>query len=947
MHLRPGIGRFIADSPGLARPRTILLAAALLTSCGGGEAPPVAPVVTLTAAPEAVTAGGTATLDWSATATTACTGSGGWTGEKPSDGSEVVGPIRSDALFVLTCTGAGGTRQAQVLITVAAPVSSISGRVLIGSTTQVDSDTNDPLAPRTANNSIGTAQILPVPAIVGGYVALAGRGFPGASQPAGDPSDYYRATLAAGQTIELLIAADDPVANDLDLYLLNGAGEVIDSSVGTDRVERITVPTSGIYYVEVVAFEDATAGSANYRLSLGQTLATSVGGALRLTDEFVPGELLLRLQPDSGATDTRRRATAAAVSERHRMEQVGGAPDRELVYRLPAAPFTARVRPLEAGPGGEITASSQPPRFGNVDLERKWATLMAVKRLRQDTTVRWAEPNWILTSSAVPGDPAYVRQRWHYEQLQLPAAWDINQGDSTVTVAIVDTGVRTEHPDLAIGLVAGKDFVRGPNAADGDGIDDDPTDPGNAGPGGSVIFHGTHVAGTLAATGGNGIGVTGVSWRSNLLPIRVLGDDGSGTLADILQGIRYAAGLANDSGTVPPNRADIINLSLGALRSCTQAESDVIAAARAAGVIVVAAAGNDATSLPASPASCAGVISVAAVNSASSRAFYSNFGSWVRVAAPGGDSADRDGDGFPDAVFSTHASRQGGSIVNNYDFLIGTSMAAPHVSGVIALMKSINPTLTPAIIDALLTGGLMTRDIGFPGADELGIGLIDAFKAAQAASNTPPPLLPQLGLSPRSLSFGDVGTTASVLVSNTGGGELAINSIFTVAGWLRVVAEQADGSGLGSYRIEVDRAGRSPGTYSSFVEFRSTAGDARVEVLMQVTASPIVANAGRQYVVLMDNATSQFTQQVAVNAQGSAVDFAFADVTAIPYRLLVGSDMDNDGSICDDGEACGAYPVFGEPIVVLPTAADLAFETAFRTYGQTATNSLGLALPGR
>ena len=925
-----------------------LLAAAVLGSCGGGGGgpPPPVPEVSLAGAPQAVAAGGTSTLNWTATAATTCSASGGWTGSKPLSGSEQVGPIRGDTLFTLSCTGAGGTRGSSVTLNVAAPVSSISGRVLIGSTTQVDADTNDPLAPRLANNSLITAQALPNPAIVGGYVALAGRGPAGASQPAGDPSDYFRVALAGGQTIELIMAAEDTVANDLDLYLLNVNGSVVDSSLGTGRVERITVPLSGTYYVQVTVFVDATAGAANYRLSLGQTLATSAGGVLRLSDRFVPGEVQLRLEGGGGA-GTSRRTAAAALGTRHNLLQVGGAADRELLFRLQDAQRASRVTTLGTGSDAGAIAAPPAPRFATDELRRKWETLIAIKRLRQEASVRWAEPNWLLAGSAVPNDPAYVRQRWHYEQIQLPAAWDIGQGTAAVTVAVVDSGVRATHPDLQPRLVDGRDFVRGANAADGDGIDDDPEDPGDAGPGGSIIFHGTHVAGTVAAAGDNGLGVTGVAWNTRAMPVRVLGNDGSGTLADIVQGIRYAAGLANDSGTVPGNRADVINLSLGALRSCSQAESDVIAAARAAGVVVVAAAGNDATSLPASPASCPGVISVAAVNSAAGRAFYSNYGSSVRVAAPGGDSTDRDGDGFPDGVFSTHASLQAGTVVNTYDFLIGTSMAAPHVSGVIALMKAINPALTPGAIDGLLASGLMTRDIGFPGPDELGVGLIDAFKSAQAASNQPPPLLPQLGVSPRSLSFGDVGTEAEVLVGNSGGGSLAVTSIFTVAGWLRVVGTQVDGSGLGTYRIEVDRTGRSVGTYSSFVEFRSSAGNERVEVLMQVTASPIVANAGRQYIVLLDEATSAVTQQQAVTARGASVPFAFTNVTLIPYQLLIGSDMDNDGTICDDGEACGAYPVFGEPTSVVPTAADLAFETAFRTYGQTAAGSLGVVLKGR
>lgn len=940
MGVGPGITRFKSDSSQLPARLLLFLLAITLAACGGGgggQPPP--PAVSLSGTPLAVPAGGTATLTWSATDATRCEASGGWTGPKPLSGSEPVGPIRSETRFTLACTGAGGSRATDVKLSVAAPVSTISGRVLIGSTTQADSDTNDPLAPRTANDTIATAQPLPNPAIVGGYVALAGRGPPGASQPAGDPADFYRVAFAGGQTIELIVAATDPVANDLDLYLLNGAGQIVDSSLGTGRVERITVPSSGTYFVQVVVFADSTQGSANYRLALGQTLATGAGESLRITDPFVAGELLLKTRAPVGATPAgERRSMAAAFAARHGILQVGGAPDRELHYRLIDEAEGSRVSPLGAEARGGADGGGFTPGFRSNDLRRKWATLVAVKRLRQDPAVSWAEPNWLLTGSAIPDDPAYARQRWHYEQIQLPAAWDIDQGSPAVTVAIIDTGVRPAHPDLAATLTDGKDFVRGGNAADGDGIDDDPADPGDPGPGTSVIFHGTHVAGTVAAAGNNGLGVTGVAWNTRLMPVRVLGNDGSGTLADIVQGIRYAAGLANDSGTLPAQRADIINLSLGALRSCSQAESDVIAAARAAGVVVVAAAGNDATSLPASPASCPGAIAVAAVNSANGRAFYSNFGSWVRVAAPGGDNADRDGDGFPDAVFSTHASRQGAATVDTYDFLIGTSMAAPHVAGVIALMKAVNPTLTPVAIDALLAGGLLTRDIGIPGADELGIGLIDAFKALQAASNAPPPLLPQLGLSPRSLNFGDVGTEAQVLASNAGGGALFITSIFMPAAWLRVVPEQIDSTGLGTYRIEVDRAGRSPGTYSSFVEFRSSAGDERVEILMQVTTSPIVANAGRQYVVLVEDATSQITQQVGVNAQGASVNFSFTNVTPIPYRLLIGSDMNNDGAICDDGEACGAYPVFGEPTLVEPTAADLAFETAFRTYGQAAAS---------
>ncbi len=671
----------------------LLLAVALLAACGGGGGGGgvAAPAITFRAGAATVVAGGNATLTWSTSGATRCEGSGGWAGDKPLAGSEGVGPIRADTLFVLACDGAGGSRQAQVLLNVSAPASTISGRVLIGSTAQVDSDVNDPLAFRAGNNSVGTAQVLPNPAIVGGYVALAGRGPAGASQPAGDPADFYRVAVATGQTVELIIAADDPVANDLDLYLRDGAGDIIDSSVGVGRVERIAVPSSGTYYVEVRVYSAATGGAAGYRLSVGRNLTTALGGALRLSDDFVPGEVLLRLADVNAQTSARVAAQAvvsgsavtSALAERHGLTLLAGAPDREQLFQVPSEATTNPGHSTaQSAPAASAAATALPElRFKSAGHRRKWDTLMALKRLRQDPAVRWAEPNWLLSASAVPVDPSYSRQRWHYEQIRLPAAWDIEQGSANVTIAVVDTGVRMTHPDLQGKLVDGKDFVRGSNAADGDAIDNDPSDPGVTGPGGSLTFHGTHVAGTAAATGNNNVGVAGVSWNSRIMPVRVLGDDGSGTLADILQGIRYAAGLANDSGTVPQTAAAVINLSLGALRSCSQAESEAIAAVRAVGVVVVAAAGNDATSLPTAPAACPGVISVAAVNSANGRAFYSNYGSQVRVAAPGGDSTDRDGDGFPDAIFSTHAALSSGSIVNTYDYLIGTSMAAPHVAG--------------------------------------------------------------------------------------------------------------------------------------------------------------------------------------------------------------------------------------------------------------------------
>ena len=185
--------------------------------------------------------------------------------------------------------------------------------------------------------------------------------------------------------------------------------------------------------------------------------------------------------------------------------------------------------------------------------------------MRGRSDVASAELNTILQPARVPSDPLYTLQ-WHYPMIRLPQAWDSTIGSPSVVIAVVDTGVVLTHPDLQGQLVAGYDFISSASRArDGDGIDPDPSDPGDLALGtGASSFHGTHVAGTIGAASDRPtgeIGVAGVAWGARVMPIRVLGLQG-GTNYDVLQGVRYAAGLPNDSGTVPAQPADVINLSL-------------------------------------------------------------------------------------------------------------------------------------------------------------------------------------------------------------------------------------------------------------------------------------------------------------------------------------------------------------------------------------------------
>jgi serine protease len=400
--------------------------------------------------------------------------------------------------------------------------------------------------------------------------------------------------------------------------------------------------------------------------------------------------------------------------------------------------------------------------------------------------------------------------------------------------------------------------------------------------------------------------------------------------------VRYAAGLANDSGRLPDQRADVVNLSLGSLAACDAGTQQLFADVRAQGVVVVAAAGNESTSQQSLPAACNNVIAVSALDSRGLQASYTNFGSWVDVSAPGGDMRfDVQGDGQLDGIYSTHASGGGADRRATYHLLQGTSMAAPHVAGVVALMRSVAPSLGPGDIDALLQQGALTRDVGIAGRDDLGVGLIDALLAVRAAAGNTTPLPPELVVTPAVVNLGDVGTHADLTVGNGGSGTLTVTGAQASDAWLRVQAAAVDASGLGRYALTVDRSTLAPGSYEGWVDFVSSAGTKRATVLVQVTAATLPPDGGRQYVVLLVPATRAAAgPQSAVDVSGTSTAYRVDDVAAGSYLVVAGTDMNNDGSICDDGEACGAYPVEPEPAVVTVGSGDVAgidFTTAFRT----------------
>lgn len=815
----------------------------------------------------------------------------------------------------------------------------VSGQIRVADNTLVDSDVNDENAPYAANDNFATAQALPNPVSLAGYVNEAGQGASGRSRAAGDRSDFFRVDAVAGQTVSLVVG--DPQAGDIDLYLYDENQNEIEVSEDTGRFEAVTIPATGRYYVEAYAYQ----GASNYVLAVGQEAVHGQGGGLLRSADFVPGEVIVRWRQPAQVERAGKRSAASPLSV-HALSKVAGPTEGAWLAKLDSP----RSHLLQSRRGGRVSALAADRNAALSHAELKAATLQAIKQLRADPAVLSAEPNYVQRTFATPADQ-YYRLQWHYPLINLPAAWDITTGSNSVIVAVIDTGVLTGHPDLAGQLVPGYDFITDPaRANDGNGPDNDPNDPGdNTTPGGSSSFHGTHVAGTVAASSNTTRGVAGVAWNARIMPLRALGVNG-GTSFDILQAVLYAAGLPNSSGTLPARRADIINLSLGG-GAPTQAAQEVYTQARAAGVIIVAAAGNESTSQLSYPASYDGVISVSAVSIRKTLASYSNYGSRIDVAAPGGDSGDVNGDGYEDAVASTIGDDRSGTIAYSYGLLSGTSMAAPHVAGVLALMKSVNPALTPDDIDRLLVAGRLTTELGPAGRDDqFGHGLIDALKAVQAAQNGTAPTPALLVATPGTLNFAPGITAQTLVLSNNGTEALNVTAVNVTPAspWLTVTPPAA-ANGLGTYTVTVNRTGLTPGAYNASLQFVSNANTVSVPVVLQVTAGGGAGprpNLGELYVQLVNPDTLAGVAQVRVRATNGVYNYQFTNVAAGTYYVLAGSDPNNDDRICDVGEACGAYLTLDDPVRVTISGSrgrldfSAGFVTSIGAAGQDRWNPL-------
>jgi serine protease len=358
----------------------------------------------------------------------------------------------------------------------------------------------------------------------------------------------------------------------------------------------------------------------------------------------------------------------------------------------------------------------------------------AFAKVRSIPDVLSVEEDVLLKADIVPNDPAYASAQWDLTGtygINASSAWNITTGSASVRVAVLDTGY-TDHQDLSGRILGGYDFISSTSVSnDGDLRDADAHDPGDwtTNTDGSVktasSWHGTHVSGTIGAATGNGEGIAGINWNSPIVPIRVLGS-GGGYLSDISDGLRWAAGLAVSGTPANPYPARVFNLSLGGSGSCWSYMQQAINDVTAVGGVVVVAAGNsndDAANYQ--PSSCQNVVVVGATNNSGIKSSYSNYGSLVTISAQG------------DSIYSTRNSGTTTPGSPNYAYMSGTSMATPHVAGVVSLILSIRPDLTYSQVVKILKNSASPFPAGSycQTSGLCGTGILNAQAALEAAQN--------------------------------------------------------------------------------------------------------------------------------------------------------------------------------------------------------------------
>lgn len=763
---------------------------------------------------------------------------------------------------------------------------SLSGELIVDNFSEQDADVQIAGMATIAslNNTLSAAQRLNNPTTLGGYISARSGNYTNGEVFSRDESDFYSLPMLKGQSLFIVLQSAESLSNaQIDVFVRVYRASSTELPVWEERVGKpskleFVAELDDEYVVELFA------GSAGrtpvlYQLKTSTTLASGSALAKGSYAELASDRIVF-------------------VDSQGRLVRTKSQSDEDLA---------------------------------------KLSALREAHQREQKTGDR-AEPDYLgrMTSSLVVDttNDVYGGLQWNVDLIKAPDAWHASTG-SGVRVAVVDTGMSSSHEDLQGNVLfnEGYDFVSSTRNGDGDGRDSDPSEPSGG------TYHGTHIAGVIAADTNNGLGIAGIAYDAEIIPIRVLDKSGSGSAFDIADGIRFAAGLPTSDDLILSPRADVINLSLG-LNEDSFVISDAIRDAVSAGVIVIAAAGNDETDAAFYPAHYPEVFGVGSVNHQGFRSLFSNFGQNVSLMAPGG--TDEDSLYFVEGINDYINFIGGPTRTSAYSRFVGTSFAAPHVTAVVALMKQLDQNLDSIGFSSLLNRGMLT-DVRNSGTF-YGRGVINAEKAVAALGGN---LSDRLDAFPESLSFTQDNERLVLTLSNLGSGSVFVDSVTFDVPWLSLSGEDTDGFGLGRYAITIDSASVSDSAESGEVRIFYTVngGGQQVMNIPVYKASQSSSNelAGVYvYLVRKESATSflssyDIVQSVFLDRIIGSASFRFDDVPQGNYYLEASTDNDGDRRLFDLGEALGAYRL-SNPASYLSLSSDLdglRFSMSFQDLGES------------
>jgi len=546
--------------------------------------------------------------------------------------------------------------------------------------------------------------------------------------------------------------------------------------------------------------------------------------------------------------------------------------DPSLPVIAPAATGPSAGKPTDSVAGQVVVGLKQPDPQFDKQVEARGANVLAkieplksfligvpvnaedafITAIKKNPNVQYAERNFIVSAVFDPND-TYWSYQWNMRIVKANSAWDTQLGKQTIVVAVVDTGVKYSHPDLSGRVINGYDFINN----DPDAMDDH--------------WHGTHVAGIVGAITSNGIGVAGLA-QVSILAVKVLSASGSGTDWTVAQGITYSA----------DNGAHVINLSLGCYCTSQLMEDATNYAYNTKGKLLVAAAGNDNTNTRLYPAAYNNVIAVSATNNNDKKASYSNWGDWIELSAPGGDTIG--GPYGKTYVLSTYLN-------DNYAFAAGTSMASPHAAGVAALTLSQYPTLTNTQLRTHLAS--TADDLGNAGWDQyFGYGRVNALNAVQTVPQSTSHDVAVTAINaPLSVVKGDL-VSVGVNVENQG----AFSETFSVT-----LDDASAAVNIGTQSVTL-AAGASTTLNFSWDTSTSTAGDHT----LKATASTVSG----------ETDTADNTKSVIVAVKEPVHDVAISPLTGAQSSANQGTIVTVDVAVRNTGSFAETFDVVLNDITI-------------------------------